>query len=181
MTDPTADVKKALQKFQDGYESRNLDMLDQFMDLFVRSDSVELIGIGATVRGGDEWFRGPDQIREIIASDWQFWGEVVLKVEEAQISVQGDTAWLSTSGELVQNETFDAAMGIYLNQMKDLLEDDTQDPGARLMEATHFGLRRLRERQKGSGYAWPLVITAVLLKTDGSWRFHTLHWSMPVD
>jgi hypothetical protein len=50
-----------------------------------------------------------------------------------------------------------------------------------MMEVIHFGLRRLREWSLGSGYAWPLVFSAVLVKENEHWRFHTLHWAMPVD
>jgi hypothetical protein len=49
------------------------------------------------------------------------------------------------------------------------------------MEATHFGLRRLRERSLGIGHSWPFTFVAVSIKSDGAWRFHTIHWSMPVD
>ena len=60
-------------------------------------------------------------------------------------------------------------------------QEEDVDPDAKLMEATHFGLRRLRERQKGMGYKWPFVLTAVLVNSSGSWHFSTIHWSMPVD
>ena len=49
------------------------------------------------------------------------------------------------------------------------------------MKATHFGMRRIRERHKGKGHAWQFVLTAVLVRTGGQWQFHTIHWSMPVD
>jgi hypothetical protein len=65
--------------------------------------------------------------------------------------------------------------------MKAILENDEFDPDTRLMEATHFGVRRLRERGKGQGHAWPFTFVAVLIHSDGAWRFHTIHWSMPVD
>jgi hypothetical protein len=41
--------------------------------------------------------------------------------------------------------------------------------------------RRLRERCRGQGYAWPFVLTAVLVHGEGGGRFDTLHRSMPVD
>jgi hypothetical protein len=116
-----------------------------------------------------------------LESDWQYWGDVVIDVAGAKISVLGDVAWLSTSGELVQTETFDKALAFYLKQMKELLEQEDVDLDERLMEATHFGLRRLRERHKGKGHSWPFVFTAVLVREGGEWRFHTIHWSMPVD
>jgi len=179
--DAIAEVREVFHRFQDGYTARDISKLDEFMDLFVPDEDAELIGIGASVRGGTEWFQGPGEIREIIESDWTYWGDVTLDVEEAKISVRGDVAWLSTSGELVQTQVFDDALEFYLKQMKELLDDEDTDLDGRLMEATHYGMRRLRERHKGMGHAWPFVLTAVLVRHDDGWRFHTIHWSMPVD
>lgn len=175
------DVREILQQFQDGYKERDGTKLDEFMNLFLQQDDIELIGIGAAVRGGNEWFTGLQPVREIIESDWTYWGDVTLDVAGAKITVLQNVAWLSTSGTLAQTDTFEKALPFYLNQMKELLANAEQSPEANMMEATHFGIRRLRERQKGIGYKWPLVLTAVLIQTDGHWRFHTIHWSMPVD
>jgi hypothetical protein len=179
--DATSEVRHVLQRFQDGYTDRDTSRLNEFMDLFVQSDEAELIGIGASVRGGNEWFQGPEAIREIVESDWQYWGRVSIDVDGAKITVLGDAAWLSATGELVQTQSFDEALVFYVKQMKELLEDEDADLDERLMEATHFGMRRLRERHKGEGHSWRFVFTAVLVRDEGVWRFHTIHWSMPVD
>ena len=176
-----AEIRNTLQRFQDGYIVRDPSSLDEFMGLFEQNSETELIGIGASVRGGNEWFQGSEQIREIIASDWQYWGDVRIDVEGAKISVLDRVAWLTTSGELVQTDTFDQALIFYLEQMKELIEKENLDLDERLLEATHFGMRRLRERQKGKGYGWPFVLSAVLVNREAAWRFHTIHWSMPVD
>jgi hypothetical protein len=151
------------------------------MDLFALGGIPELIGIGASVRGGNEWFEGPDAIREIIESDWTYWGDVLIDVEYARISALGDVAWLSTTGTLAQTDTHDQALPFYLQQMKELLEKDEWDADEQLVEATHFGMRRLRERLKGMGHTWHFVLTAVLVRGGDRWQFHTIHWSMPVD
>ncbi len=174
-------VRTVLSKFQEGYIARDISGLDAFMELFEAGDTCELIGIGAAVRGGYEWFQGSAQIREIIEGDWIYWGDVSIDVEGAKISCLGEVAWLSTSGSIAQTDTHDKALPSYLKQMVDLLEEKDVDPDSKLMEATHFGLRRLRERQKGMGYKWPFVLTAVLINSSGKWRFSTIHWSMPVD
>lgn len=180
-TDVTKAVRATLQAFQDGYSARDFDRLDEFMDLFVPDESIELIGIGAAERGGDEWFQGPAAVRDIVEGDWKYWGDVVLDVDEAKITVSGDVAWLSTQGQIVQTTTHDQALPLYMEQMAALLQDERMDHDTRLLEATHFGMRRLRERAKGKGHAWPFVFTAVLQNVGGRWRFHTIHWSMPVD
>jgi len=154
-----------------------------FLALFVQSDDIELIGIGASKRGGQEWFEGIEQVRDIIKSDWEFWGDVALDVVGAKISVKGEVAWLTTSGTLEQTDTFDEVLPIHLEQMTEILkaEDKNADESERLLEASHFGVRRLRERIKGVGYQWQFVISAILQKEANQWRFHTIHWSMPVD
>jgi len=174
-------VRAVLRRFQEGYQTRDLTELDAFMDLFVSGDQAELIGIGATERGGYEWFQGSEAIRGVIESDWTYWGDVTIDIEGARISVSREVSWLSTTGWLRQTQTFDQALRFYLEQMKGLLDNTALGPDDRLMEATHYGLRRLRERDKGQGYAWPFVLTAVLVRERDGWRFHTLHWSMPVD
>jgi hypothetical protein len=53
------------------------------MDLFLQSDEIELIGIGASMRGGNEWFQGVEAVKSIIEGDWEYWGDVILDVEGA--------------------------------------------------------------------------------------------------
>ena len=177
----TAQVRDTLRQFQEGYTARDLSRLDEFMDLFAPQGSPELIGIGASVRGGNEWFEGPDAIREIVESDWTYWGDVWIDVDGARISALGDVAWLSTTGKITQTDTHDEALPFYLEQMKEMLGNQEWDADEQLVEATHFGMRRLRERLKGKGHTWPFVLTAVLVQIEARWRFHTIHWSMPVD
>ena len=174
-------VREALRKFQDGYIARDLNRIDTFLELFEPEEDSELIGIGASVRGGYEWFQGLEQIREIIEGDWTYWGDVIIDVDGAGIKCRGDVAWLSTSGFIVQTSTHNKALPFYLKQMGELIDDEDVDPDSRLMEATHFGLRRLRERHLGEGHKWPFVLTAVLVDSGDQWRFSTIHWSMPVD
>jgi hypothetical protein len=176
-----AQVRQALAKFQAGYTARDVSNLDDFMLLFVQGEETELIGIGAVARGGNEWFQGLAAIREIVESDWLYWGDVILDVEGARITVKDETAWLSTTGKVVQTQAFDKALEFYLRSMKELLEQEGASLDDRLVEATHYGMRRLRERQKGIGYGWPFTLTAVLVKDQSQWRFHTIHWAMPVD
>ena len=178
-----AEIQDVLKAFQDGYAARDITKLDEFMELFLPTDEVELIGIGASSRNQNEWFQGREQIREIIESDWKYWGDVRLKVKEAKITVKAGVAWLSTSGFIFQTENIhtDEVTGGSLNQMIELLNNQTLSPKERLIEASHFGIRRWREREKQTGYPWPFVFTAVLVHEEGQWRFHTIHWSMPVD
>ncbi len=175
------EVRATLQRFQDGYIARDATKLDEFMRLFAPDKDIELIGVGAAQRAATEWFIGQTAIRDIVEGDWIYWGDVKLDVVGAQIHVRGEVAWLSTMGVVVQTRAFDQALPQYLRQMKQILENEDLDADMQLIEATHFGMRRLRERLKGPGHAWPFTFVAVLIKSDGAWCFHTIHWSMPVD
>ncbi|HUV15591.1 MAG TPA: nuclear transport factor 2 family protein [Pelolinea sp.] len=183
-TDKGNHVRKILQKLQEAYSARDLNQLDEVMNLFLQSDEIELIGISAKERKGYEWFQGVKAIREIISADWEFWGDVQFDIEGAKISMNGKTAWLSTTGKLIQTKQHDKAMVEFAKMMQSMLNDvDEEGKNADLMimEATHFGIRRLRERKLGEGYQWPFTLTAVLVKVEDDWKFHTIHWAMPVD
>lgn len=175
----TETVRAALQRFQDGYAARDAARLDEFMQLFLQSDEIEMIGVGASKRGGPEWFQGLAAIREIIEGDWTYWGDVRFNLDGAKITVQGPAAWLSTDGVLISNQEYDKALPFYVNTMKELLEKDGLSLDARVAEVTQFGVNRMRDRIYGIGYPWPFTFTAMLVKTDGGWRFHTIHWSFP--
>lgn len=179
--DQESDVRVALQYFQNGYLARDVARLDDFMQLFVPDDGIEMIGIGAARRAANEWFEGPTRIREIVESDWLYWGDVRLDVAGAKITIHGDVAWLSTTGTVTQTQAFDTAIQFHLNDMKAIFDQEDLSADEKLLEATHYGMRRLRERFKGLGYSWPFTFTAVLVRDGKCWRFHTLHWAMPVD
>lgn len=175
------EVRETLQKFQDGYIARDVTKLDEFMRLFVREDGIEMIGVGASKRSANEWFEGLDRIREIVESDWLYWGDVRFDIVGAKVTVRGKTAWLSTAGTVTQTQAFDTAIEFHLNDMKAILDREELSADQKLMEATHYGIRRMYERSKGLGHSWIFTFTAVLLKEGDKWRFHTIHWSMPVD
>ncbi len=182
---PTSDerslVRAVLQKFQDGYTTRDKSKLDDFMELFAPTDEIELIGVGASERGGREWFNGRTAIREIIEGDWTYWGAVEIDVKGAKITVLGETAWFSTTGTLTSGDEYEQAYPLYLEQMRDLLMDESKALDDRLTDATHFGVNRLRDRMRGVGAKWSFVITAVLVKTEEKWNFHAIHWSFPAE
>ncbi len=176
-----SEIRSVLQKFQDGYIARDVANLDAFMRLFVQDESIEMIGIGAAKRAANEWFEGLQRIREIVENDWHYWGDVRLDVDGAKITINGETAWLSTTGTVTQTQAFDTAIEFHLNDMKAIFDREGLSADEKLMEVTHYGMRRLRERSKGIGYSWAFTFTAVLVEVGSDWRFHTLHWAMPVD
>lgn len=140
-----------------------------------------MIGIGASKRAETEWFEGLERVRHIIEGDWKYWGDVKFDVAGAKITVKNDAAWLSTTGTVTQTKAFDTAIQFHLDDMKAIFDKSELSADEKLIEATHYGMRRLRERSKGIGHSWPFTFTAVLIKEGSDWHFHTIHWATPVD
>jgi len=174
------EIIKAFEKFAEGYKKRRLDEIDDFMALFSDAADAQMIGIGATVPGAYEWFTGKNEIKEIILSDWNYWGNVVFDIENMRLTTKGDVAWFSLCAELEQVEQKEETLAFFANKMKKMLGDENISAHDKIFEAAHFGVRRVRECNLGAGYMWKMVITGVLVKKD-IWQFHTLHWAMPVD
>lgn len=173
-------IMETLRTLEEGYEKRNADNIDNFMNLFSNEKDVQMLGIGATEPGAYEWFKGREEIREIILSDWTYWGKVNFRFDLLQLKEKSGIAWFTLPATLEQLDTNEEAWEFYAGQMKELLEDESLSPHDRMFEAAHFGIRRVREKNLGTGHEFKMVISGVLVEED-VWRFHTLHWSMPVD
>ena len=171
-----------LELLKDTYKDRNPKRIDEIMSLLYSDKNIEMIGIGAYERNGEEWFKGKERIREIILGDWEYWGDVDINAKDSQITVNENTAWVSMTAQLLKSKEFESAMFDYVKQMKlklDGVDSNVKSPISAVLDAVYFGLGRLRDNNKKIGEGWPLVITAVLVKRENIWKFHTLHWSMP--
>jgi len=174
------EILDTFRAFEKGYQNRDAGSIGSFMTLFSDAKDAQMIGIGATEPGEYEWFIGKSEIQEIILSDWEFWGAVHFDIENLRVTERDSVAWFSLCAELEQLEANEEAWGFYLQQMKELLDNDNISSHDRMFEAAHFGVRRVREKNLGEGHKFKMVITGVLVKEE-NWRFHTLHWAMPVD
>lgn len=174
------DIIRLFKAFEEGYSQRDKNDIDNFIELFSNESDVQMMGIGATEPGAYEWFTGRDEIREIILSDWEFWGAVHFNIDNMRITERENVAWFSLCAELEQLEANEDSWTFYAQQMKELLEKKEISSHDKIFEAAHFGIRRVREKNLGAGYRFKMVITGVLVKEE-KWKIHTLHWSMPVD
>ncbi len=172
--------EELLNKFIEGYNNKDISIIDDFMNLFSKQKSIEMIGIGATKPGNYEWFIGQKEIKEIIISDWTYWGNVKFDIDTLKITENNNTAWFRLCVSLEQINPSEETWEFFLNQMKELLEEKDKKVADRMFNATHYGMRRIYERNLGEGHLFDMIITGVLVNEDG-WKFHTLHWSMPVE
>lgn len=174
-------ARKTIVKLIDLYRMKNAQYIDDAMSLFSDTQEIEMIGIGATVPGAYEWFQGKDEIREIILSDWANWGNVLFDLETLQIGTIENVSWFRVCAQLEQVESNKDTWEFFLSQMKSLLEEPEKSSSDQMFNATHYGLRRLYEKNLGDGHMWNMVVTGVLIKEDNQFKFTQIHWSMPVE
>lgn len=172
-------VRALLQKFQDGYAQRDLAELDEFMELFIPDDELEVIGTNAVAPGQGEWCRGRQATQELVASDWEHWGDVAFDVAGAQISVKGDVAWLATIGTVTDTIPEDDCYAGFLDFAERTLSEEKLDPQAKMLDIVRQGTDLLLEITQGETYLWPFRFTAVAVKSQGRWRFAQMQFSFP--
>ena len=88
-----AEISEQLDKFQAGYTQRDLDQVDAFMAALFSQENILVLGTMP-----DEIYSDQDQVSKLIYSDWNAWGDVTFLMDNANISSNGDTAWIATIG-----------------------------------------------------------------------------------
>jgi hypothetical protein len=92
-------VLQVLRLFQDGYVKRDIAQLDPFMRrLFPDSDEILMLGTGSL-----EWMRGYAPVRQLVKSDWQYWGDARFAMDDSIIWASGDVAWVATVGTVTSS------------------------------------------------------------------------------
>jgi hypothetical protein len=175
----TAGVREALSQFQDGYTRRDPEQIAQFMHLFAPDEDLEVIGSGAIHPGQEEWCQGPEMAREMIESDWRYWGDVRLNIEGAHIHTQGEVAWLATSGTVTMKLDPGEAYQDYIDYMIEIAKRDNLNPQEKVLEIMRGSTNTLYEQSRGETFVWPLRFTAVLVFRDANWLFQQMQFSFP--
>ena len=86
-------IEQKLRQFQEGYEARDTTVLYYFMDDLFSQENILILGTMP-----NEIYAGYDEASDLVRSDWLHWGDVRLLVQNANISTQGNVAWISTIG-----------------------------------------------------------------------------------
>ncbi len=173
------EVRALLGRFQDGYARRDPSYLDAFMELFIPGDELEVIGTGALVPGEGEWCIGQEAVRELVASDWEYWGDVKYDVKGASIHVRGDVAWLATTGTVTDTITKEERYSGYLDYVKGVLEEDEMSQREKMLDIVGVGTDIVVALPLSETFVWPFRFRAIAVQDAGEWRFHQMQFSFP--
>ncbi len=177
------EIIHVLQILQEGYRERNSAKVDQYMEkLFEKEEDVIILGTS-----DEEWFLNYDEAKELLASDWEWWGDVTFNIDESIISATEDIAWLSTTGTVkYQYDNSESTYERWLNNviMESHFKDDrVHDKDAlknAFLEVNWLLNHKLHDwGSEKREYPSPIRFSAVLKKVAGRWIFKQIQFSFP--
>lgn len=175
------EVKNVLKKFQEGYSKRDVSTIDEFVnELFIKDKNVFAVGTG-----DDEWFFGRDEVKELFESDWKYWGDFTLDIQNPTISTNGDVVWITAQGHVKyefkdDKETYER----YLKFIKSYFDDSNEEflrmsQKEKLTTLNYILTHKMRDReQKERQYNWPVTFTGILIQQERKWVFKNIQFSM---
>lgn len=150
-------ISSLLQRFQEGYQERNLKETRRFFEeLFVQDLGVLVIGTSAFYYDDAEWCQGPEKIIALIEDDWKNWGALILDVKGARITL----------------ETPEIASVVMIGKVS------KEKANYRCKEDT-YDSNKEDNLYKNNWDFWPLVVSMLVIKVNKSWKFKQIHFSYP--
>jgi hypothetical protein len=177
-TNDSALIHELLNKLQMGYTHRGVSQIDEFMQMFIQDDSLEIIGTSASWNDRSEWCVGPAMARELFLSDWEYWGNLLLNLDSVKIQIHNDVSWISIPGQVEQDFNRKDQYENYLEFVKSYLEKEI-DPEEKILRIQLGCANTFYELQRGEHFTWPIVLTAVLVKQSGRWLFQQMRFGFP--
>jgi hypothetical protein len=173
---PQDEIRQLLQKFQEGYVHRDLTQVDSFMELF--TSDAEVIGTNGVKPGVDEWYMDRLSARELVAGDWEGWGDLRLNLDSMSVRSHGDVGWVAASAtvtKIIGPENY----GSYLEFIKTFIDNPGLSAEQKLLHILRGGTNTLYELRRGEKFVWALRFTAVVVREADGWKFAQMNFSFP--
>ncbi|HYE12144.1 MAG TPA: hypothetical protein VEF53_18385 [Patescibacteria group bacterium] len=173
-------IKDSLEKFRLGYKKRDTAIVDEYIDtLFSKGKKTAVLGTSF-----GEWMEGAEGAKELVQSDWEYWGDVDIDTAGACINILEDTAFVSLKGTVrYEFEYTEEKYESYLNFVKQFF--DSSNAQSRLSSKakagimgfvlTHFNQNRAIGKRE---YFYPLRINAVMTMEEDRAVFRFMKFSM---
>lgn len=171
------EIESLLHDFQDGYTRRDTAGLDAFMELF--TPDAEVIGTNGVRPGVDEWYMNRATARELVAGDWEGWGDFRLDLSAAAIHARESVGWIAATATVTQTIGADN-YAAFLARVKEFIETSPLPAEQKLHYILRGGTNTVYELRRGETFVWPLRFTAVVVRgDDGRWQFAQVNFSFP--
>ncbi|WP_346937181.1 nuclear transport factor 2 family protein [Clostridium sp.] len=176
------ELKEILNVFNEAYIKRDINEIDSFMDkLFDKDESVTVVG---TCDG--EWCIGYEEVKDIFLSDWEYWGDLRVKVDEATVIELDNTAIIYTPGTVKysfnsRSKTYTRYLG-YIKEYFDESSDDSKKPNKVKLTEINWTLSHLLNQRDSieRDYLWDIRISFILTEKENRWIIKHMQFSFPV-
>lgn len=170
------DLKMILEYVNQAYVDRNKNKIDEFMETLFEKDT------DATIVGTSnyEWCLNYEDIKDIFVSDWEYWGDVRLVLEDAIINEYDNYGLVYVPATLKYTfKTNKDTYARYLNSVKENLETDKSNK-RKLTEISWILSHLLTPRDVSERtYLLDLRISFILLKKGLRWYIKHMQFSIP--
>ena len=170
------EIRSLMQAFQDGYTRRDAGQVDSFMHLF--TEDAEVIGTNGVRPGKDEWYMNRSSARELVAGDWEGWGDVRLDFDSLSIHSREDVGWIAAPATVTQTIGEENYVS-YLEFIKGYLERTDISAELKLLNILRGGTNTVFELRRGEKFVWALRLTAVVVREADGWKFAQMNFSFP--
>jgi len=126
----------------------------------------------------DEWYMDRLSARDLVAGDWEGWGDLRLDLESMSIHSRGDAGWVAASATVTQTigeENYAA----YLEFIKKYLDRTDISAEQKLLNILRGGTNTVYELRRGEKFVWALRFTAVVVRETDGWKFAQMNFSFP--
>jgi hypothetical protein len=175
------EIKEILEYFQEAYTKRDPHLIDEFMTkLFDGGEDLIILGTSL-----GEACLTKDECRELFLSDWKYWRDVSMDIDNSKIKVIENTAWVFATATLLYSfETNENSYKRYLDYVKNFFSEESNSsilPNKFKLTEINWVLSHFltpRDKQKRE-YLWPLRISFVMLKREERWIIKQIQFSLP--
>ena len=142
------------------------------------AEDAEVIGTNGVRPAEGEWYMDRSSARELVAGDWEGWGDVRLDLESMSIHSRGEVGWIAASAtvtEIIGEENYQS----YLDFVKKYLERTDVSAEQKLLNILRGGTNTVYELRRGEKFVWALRLTAVVVREADGWKFAQMNFSFP--
>jgi hypothetical protein len=146
------------------------------MTLF--TEDAEVIGTNGVAPGVDEWYIDRASARELVAGDWEGWGDLRLDLDSMSVHSRGEVGWVAATAtvtKIIGEENYAS----YLEFVKNLIDDTKLSPEQKLLHILRGGTNTVYELRRGEKFVWALRFTAVVVREVDGWKFAQMNFSFP--
>jgi hypothetical protein len=146
------------------------------MELF--TTDAEVIGTNGVKPGVDEWYMDRLSARELVAGDWEGWGDLRLDLDSSSIHSRGEVGWIAapaTVTQIIGEENYAS----YLEFVRKYLDRTDISAEQKLLNILRGGTNTVYELRRGEKFVWALRFTAVVVRGADGWKFAQMNFSFP--